>query len=51
LPGNSKLDKVAIKQTLTAGGYYRVDVTSKLTILSMNSMYFDFDDNTVHGGE
>ena len=51
LPGNANLDKTSIKQTLSAGGYYRVDVTPKLSILSMNSMYFAFDDNTLHGGE
>jgi hypothetical protein len=44
LPGNANLDKTTIKQTLTAGGYYRVDVTPKLSILSMNSMYFAFED-------
>lgn len=51
LPGNANLDKTAIKQTLLAGGYYRVDVTPKLTILSMNSMYFSFKDNSIHAGE
>jgi hypothetical protein len=51
LPGNANLDKASIKQTLIAGGYFRADITPSLSILSMNSMYFAFDDNSLHGRE
>jgi hypothetical protein len=36
---------------LTTAGYYRADVTPTITVLSLNSMYFDYSDNSTHGGE
>lgn len=51
LPGNASLDLKSIKTTLTAAGYYRADVTPTLSLLSLNSMYFDYSDNSTHNGE
>lgn len=51
LPGNANLSKASIMATLTSAGYFRVDVTPTLSVLSFNSMYFDFKDNSVHAGE
>jgi hypothetical protein len=36
---------------MTAAGQYKVDLTSQLTVLQMNSMYFAFDDKSTHAGE
>ena len=51
LTGNAGLDLASIKSTLLSGGYYRADITSTVTVLSLNSMYMDFEDNAVHNGE
>jgi len=51
IPGNANLDLASIKTTLTNGGYYRADISPTLSILSVNSMYFDFNDNSLHNGE
>lgn len=37
--------------TVLDGAYYRADVTANITVLSLNSMYFNAKDNSVHGDE
>ena len=49
--GNAGLDLASIKSTINVAGYYRADVSSNVSVLSLNSMYFDNDDNSVHAGE
>ena len=45
LTGNAKFaDKIG--ETFMAGGYYRVDVTKNLSVLSFNFEYMDNDDDT-----
>ena len=46
LPGNknnenlvSQLD--SIKETFLYGGYYRVDLTDKISVLALNTLYYD----------
>lgn len=52
LPGNAGLTNLSeIKSTLMAGGYYRADITPKVTLLSINSMYMDAEDPSEHNGE
>ena len=45
LPGNSKLltdEQIAsIHKTFEIGGYYRVDLNEKVSILSINTLYYD----------
>ena len=45
MPGNasnlSELQKTAIYLTFRNGGYYRVDLTDKISFLAMNTMYYD----------
>lgn len=45
LPGNAKMltkeHQDHIKRTFMAGGYYRVDLTDKISILAMNTLYYD----------
>ena len=45
LPGNrSKLtdeQKVSIHETFMKGGYYRVDLTDKISVLALNTLYYD----------
>jgi len=41
LAGNSGLDLESIQTTVADGAYYRADVTDNITVLSLNSMYFD----------
>lgn len=48
LPGNSSLDKISIKETIASGSYFRADVTSDISVLSLNSMYWDYKDKTNH---
>lgn len=40
---NAQRDK--IKETFLTGGYYRFDLSEKVTVLSLNSMYFDHSRN------
>jgi hypothetical protein len=49
--GNQGLDLSLIKSTISQAGHYRADVTSKLTVLQMNSQYMAYDDDTDHNGE
>ena len=45
MPGNSSLlSDAELKRTFMDGGYYRVDVTDTLSVLVLNSQYFDNDD-------
>lgn len=45
LPGNannlSKQQKDTIYETFIKGGYYKLDLDDKLTVLSLNTLYFD----------
>lgn len=50
-PGNQGLNLANIKETFMTAGFYRADLTSELTVLQMNSMYWAFDDVTEHDGE
>lgn len=50
-PGNSKFNIPSIEETLMASGYYRADVTDKISLLSLNSMYMDYADTSVHANE
>ena len=45
LAGNASLDRVAINKTIMDGAYYRADVAPNVSVLSINSMYFDFKDD------
>ena len=38
-PGNRKYGSKA-KETFLDGGYYKIDLTDKISFISMNSMYF-----------
>jgi hypothetical protein len=49
--GNQSFDLAEIEKSLLKAGYYRADVTSKLTVLQMNSMYVACDDESTHDGE
>ncbi len=49
--GNANLDLASIKSTFINGGYYRADINSSLSVLSVNTMYFDLNDNSLHNGE
>jgi predicted phosphodiesterase len=51
LTGNAGLDVASIKKTLLSAGYYRADISPKVTLLSLNSMYMDAADLSTHGGE
>lgn len=44
LTGNASLDKISIKKTILDGAYYRADITKSVSLLSINSMYFDYKD-------
>ena len=33
------------------GGYYRVDVSPKVTVLTLNTLYYDIGDTLTHGTE
>ena len=39
MPGNKFLNKKSINKTLLKYGYYRVDISTKLSVLSVNSLY------------
>lgn len=45
LPGNMTQlttdQKSLIKETFMEGGYYRVDLTDKISVLALNTLYFD----------
>lgn len=47
LPGNVKhltnLQKERIEDTFKEGGYYRLDLTDKITVLTLNTLYYDSD--------
>lgn len=53
MPYNSRLSNLAeIKKTFLNGGYYRVDVDSKLSVLSTNTLYFNSkNDDSNQGSE
>jgi len=52
LPGNANLANLTeIKETVSAAGYYRADITPQVTLLSLNSMYMDYEDTSTHDGE
>ena len=41
-PFNSQLPNIGdIKNTFMNGGYYRVDIDSQLSVLAVNSLYFN----------
>lgn len=49
-PRNSKLP--GVKETFSYGGYYRVDVDDKLTVLALNTLYINKkNDPTTQGNE
>jgi hypothetical protein len=51
LTGNAGLDVASIKSTLLTAGYYRADLSPRVTVLSMNSMYMDASDLSTHNGQ
>lgn len=34
-----------------AAGYYRADISADVSVLSINSMYMDYEDDSEHDGE
>lgn len=48
---NASLDLASIKETLYAAGYYRADISGEISVLSINSMYMDSEDDQTHDGE
>ena len=47
MPGNTALaSNQSMYHTIMAGGYYRVDLTDNLSVLVLNSQYFEFEDDT-----
>ena len=51
MPGNSALAADAeLKSTFMEGGYYRVDIDENISILALNSQYYDLDDETQYQG-
>lgn len=51
LPFNSGLKNLSeIKNTMMNGGYYRVDIDSKLTILAINTLYFNTKNDATNQG-
>lgn len=51
IPKNSKLPNLKdIKQSFMNGGYYRVDIDSKLTILSTNTLYWNKKNDPTNQG-
>jgi hypothetical protein len=54
IPGNKSLASTSVKNDIMAGGYYSITLPgTKYTIVNMNSMYCDIDDEVraVHGNE
>jgi hypothetical protein len=47
LPSNMNLlsddNKDQIKETFRQGGYYRVDVTDEISVISLNTLFYDFE--------
>lgn len=42
LPANKRLSNLSeIKSTILKGGYYRVDIDSTLSVLAINTLYFN----------
>jgi len=48
---NNVLNLRDIESTIKRAGYYRADLSNKLTVLQMNSQYVTKDDETTHDGE
>ena len=50
-PGNAGIAD-SVKETVMEGGYYRVDVTDSVSVLTLNAEYMDNDDDaTYHADE
>jgi len=50
MPGNVQLYD-SVKDTIMNGGYYRVDISPKVTVLTLNTLYYDHEDSQVHSTE
>lgn len=50
-PNVAKLDLPSIYETFMLAGYYRADLTDKITLLSTNSMYMDAAAQETYNGE
>lgn len=48
-PGDAGIAK-QVKETIMSAGYYRADVTDKLSVLAFNGEYMDIDDDTTQQG-
>ena len=47
MPGNTAFaSDQSMYETIMAGGYYRVDLTDSLSVLVLNSQYFELEDDT-----
>ena len=46
MEGNARLrDDKSLKETFMNGAYYRVDMTDKISILALNTMYYMFSED------
>lgn len=44
-PGNKGITE-SVEETIMSAGYYRVDVSDTISVLTINAEYMDIDDDT-----